>query len=231
MPKTGGNRTCLVSQILSSSADIEQKSLASENETLNTIYALASTIEARDPYTYGHSRKVRTYAVALAEALGLSPDKVVSISHAALLHDIGKIGIYDEILNKPSRLDLKEFELVKTHPQLSRTIVAHVSSLTPCLQAIVQHHERWDGKGYPNGLKGESISLEGRILAIADCFDAMTSKRPYRDSLSYKEAIKELKQCAGTQFDPKLVEIFIPIALSIAPEELMISPETSKTTI
>jgi len=205
--------------MLPSATEDEDNQSNFEKESLNTIYALASTIEARDPYTYGHSQKVRTYAVSLAEALGLPGQKVAVISHAALLHDIGKIGIYDEVLNKPGKLDPTEFELVKSHPQLSRTIVAHVTSLTPCLQAIVQHHERWDGNGYPNKLKGESISLEGRILAIADAFDAMTSKRPYHDPMSSKKAIQELKHCSGTQFDPKLVEVFIPIALSIIPQE------------
>jgi len=221
---TGGNRCCLVSQMLPLSSDIEINTQKSDKETLNTIYALASTIEARDTYTFGHSQKVRAYAVALAEALKLPLEKVIAISHAALLHDIGKIGIYDEILNKPGKLEKSEFELIKTHPDLSRMIVGHVASLTPCLQGIHQHHERWDGKGYPNSLKGEAISLEGRILAIADSFDAMTSKRPYRAPLSSKEAVQELKRCAGTQFDPKLIEAFIPIALSITPEDVKAKP-------
>lgn len=103
-----------------------------------------------------------------------------------------------------------------------------MSSLTPCLQAIHQHHERWDGTGYPNGLKGEAISLEGRILAIADAFDAMTSKRPYRNPMFYKEAVNELKLCAGTQFDPSLVEKFMPIALSTITEELVIKQNPNK---
>jgi len=222
--QTGGNRNCLVSQMLPITTDLSTGTTTSEKETLNIIYALASTIEARDTYTFGHSQKVRAYAVALAEALNLPPEKVVAISHAALLHDIGKIGIYDGILNKAGKLDKSEFELIKTHPDLSRTIVGHVSSLTPCLQAIHQHHERWDGEGYPNKLKGEAISLEGRILAIADSFDAMTSKRPYRAPLSSKEAVQELKRCSGTQFDPKLVEVFIPIALSITPEQISVKP-------
>jgi diguanylate cyclase (GGDEF)-like protein len=228
--RTGGNRSCLVSQMLLSTSETEEGKSDFEKESLNTIYALASTIEARDPYTYGHSQKVRSYAVALAENLGLPGEKVAIISHAALLHDIGKIGIYDEVLNKPGKLDPTEFELVKTHPQLSRTIVAHITSLTPCLQAIVQHHERWDGTGYPNKLKGESISLEGRILAIADAFDAMTSKRPYHDPMSSKKAIQELKRCAGAQFDPKLVEIFIPIALSIIPQSSTGTEQKSSVT-
>ena len=229
--RTGGNRTCLVSQMLPLATEIHEKTSASEKETLDVIYALASTIEARDTYTYGHSQKVQGYAVALAEFLTLPAENVAAISHAALLHDIGKIGIYDEILNKEGKLDASEWELIKMHPQLSRTIVAHVSSLTPCLQAIHQHHERWDGKGYPNGLKGESISLEGRILAIADAFDAMTSKRPYRAPMSSKEAVQELKRCSGTQFDPALVEAFIPIALSTTPEEVVIKQVPGKTNI
>jgi len=229
--RTGGNRICLVSQMLPLSTEIEEAMPDAEKETLNIIYALASTIEARDIYTYGHSQKVRTHAVALAEALCLPPEKVAIISHAALLHDIGKIGIYDEILNKASKLDESEFELIKTHPDLSRTIVGHVSSLTPCLPAIHQHHESWDGTGYPTGLKSESICIEARILAIADAFDAMTSKRPYRAPLSYKEAVQELKRCSGTQFDPKLVKIFIPIVLSTSHEDLMSKQHPAKSEI
>jgi diguanylate cyclase (GGDEF)-like protein len=218
--RTGGNRTCVVSQILPSQAGQADLSPAAEKETLNTIYALAATIEARDPYTYGHSRKVRTYAIALAESLGLLPETVAIISHAALLHDIGKIGILDEILNKPGKLDLNEMKLIKNHPQLSRNIVGHVPSLTPCLPAILHHHEHWDGNGYPGGLKGEAIPIEARILSIADAFDAMTSLRPYRAPFSYKEAVEELKRCAGTQFDPELVQKFLPIALATTPEEM-----------
>ncbi len=217
---TGGNRTCVISQMLPSITEPLESTPAAEKETLNTIYALAATIEARDPYTYGHSRKVRGYAVALAEALALPMEKVTIVSHAALLHDIGKIGILDEVLNKANKLDIQEWELIKSHPQLSRTIVGHVPSLTPCLPAILHHHEHWDGTGYPAGLKGNAIPLEARILTIADAFDAMTSLRPYRAPLSYKEAVEELKRCAGTQFDPNLVESFLPIALTTNPDEL-----------
>jgi diguanylate cyclase (GGDEF)-like protein len=217
--RTGGNRTCVVSQMLPPLNDSIESSSSAEKETLNTIYALAATIEARDPYTYGHSRKVRGYAVALAEALNLPSDKVAIISHAALLHDIGKIGILDEVLNKPGKLDVNERELIKTHPQLSRTIVGHVPSLTPCIPAILHHHERWDGNGYPSGLKDTAIPLEARILSIADSFDAMTSLRPYRAPLSMKEALEEIKLNAGTQFDPTLVVQFLLIAPSIMSDE------------
>jgi diguanylate cyclase (GGDEF)-like protein len=210
--RTGQNRVCTAAQLLKSATGPENRSLPLEKETLNTIYALAATIEARDHYTYGHSRKVRTLAVALAEALGFPAEKVAVISHAALLHDIGKIGIYDTILNKPGMLSRDERELIKSHPAFSRAIVAHIPTLTPCLPAIYHHHERWDGEGYPCGLKGDAIPIEARILAIADSFDAMTSARPYRDPLPEEQVIEELKKCAGTQFDPKLIEVFIPIA-------------------
>jgi diguanylate cyclase (GGDEF)-like protein len=218
--QTGGNRTCLVSQMLTHGGGEQLETISStEKETLNTIYALSATIEARDQYTYGHSRKVRAYAVAMAEALGLPSEKVAAISHASLLHDIGKIGVVDEILKKKDKLDALEKQAIRYHPQLSKAIVGHVSSLTPCLPAILHHHERWDGAGYPSGLKGEAIPLEARILAIADAFDAMTSLRPYRAPLTYKEAIAELRRCAGTQFDPALVKKFIPIALTVNVEE------------
>lgn len=222
--QTGGNRTCVASQILQPQAD-KAADETGEKEALSVIYALAATIEARDPYTYGHSRKVSTYAVALAEAIGLPPDRVAVVSTAALLHDIGKIGIPDEVLNNPGELDAKAWELIWSHPRLSATIVGHVFSLVSCLPAILHHHERWDGKGYPVGLRGENIPIEARILAIADAFDAMTSSRPYRGPLSYKQAIEELKRCAGTQFDPKLVEAFIPIALSIQLDKLGVDTE------
>ena len=206
--------------MLPSLTETAETGTATEKEALSIIYALAATIEARDQYTYGHSRKVSSYAVALAEAIDLPPEKVAVISTAALLHDIGKIGIPDEVLNKVGKLEADEWELIRGHPKLSATIVGHVLSLVSCLPAILHHHERWDGTGYPSGLKGEAIPIEARILAVADAFDAMTSLRPYRGALSYKEAVGELKRCSGTQFDPKLVEAFLPIALSTAPEEL-----------
>lgn len=216
--RTGQNRVCLAAQLLPSPLEHAGHIQPLEKETLNTIYALAATIEARDRYTYGHSRKVRTYAVALAEAMGLPPEKVAVISHAALLHDIGKIGIYDTILNKPGALTSDERELIKSHPELSRTIVAHIPNLTPCLPAILHHHERWDGNGYPAGLKGEKIPIEARILTVADSFDAMTSARPYRNPLPADKVIEELKNGAGVQFDPKVIEAFMPIAIKVLGE-------------
>jgi diguanylate cyclase (GGDEF)-like protein/putative nucleotidyltransferase with HDIG domain len=217
--ETGGNMTCIASKMLPSLAETANNRTTTEREVLSIIYNLAATIEARGSYTYGHSRKVSGYAVALAEAVGLPSEKVTVISTAALLHDIGKVGIPDEVLNKAGKLEAEAWELIKSHPKLSATIASHVVSLIACLPAILHHHERWDGDGYPDGLEGEAIPIEARILALADAFDAMTSSRPYRGKLSYKKVLQELKHCAGTQFDPKLVEAFLPIALSTAPEE------------
>ena len=220
--RTGANRTCVVSKMMPLLTEETLLNSNVEKETMNSIYALAATLEARDEYTYGHSKKVSNYAVAIAESLGLPSERVAIISAAALLHDIGKIGILDEVLRKPGKLSGSDWALIKSHPILSRSIVGHIPSLSSCLPAILHHHEKWDGSGYPDGLKGEAIPFESRILAIADSFDAMTSCRPYRDPLSYRAAIEELERNSGTQFDPKLVKVFLPIALRTSAEELQI---------
>ncbi len=227
----GGNRTCVASKLLPVLSSPATTRTTTEKEVLSIIHNLAATIEARDPYTYGHSRKVSSYAVSLAEAIGLPADKVAVVSTAALLHDIGQIGVPEEVLNRVDKLEPEAWELIRTHPKLSMTIVGHVVSLVSCLPAILHHHERWDGAGYPAGLKGSEIPVEARILAIADAFDAMTSARPYRGKLSYKKVLQELKRCAGSQFDPRLVDAFLPIAVSTVPEETDAArslPETSQ---
>lgn len=216
--RTGQNRTSIASKTLFSLSE-SNINVNTEAEVLSTIYALAATLEARDKYTYGHSRKVSRYSVAVAEALNLPPEQVAVISAAALLHDIGKIGIPDSILNKTGKLLDEEWELLKSHPRLSATIIGHVPSLIACLSAVRHHHERWDGTGYPGGIKGESIPIEARILAVTDAFEAMISDRPYRGPLKFKQAIAELERCSGSQFDPNMVRIFIPIVLSTAPDE------------
>jgi len=210
--RTGGNRIFLSSKILSEPPDHGGiQGIYAERNGLSSVYALVSTVEARDPYAYGHSRKVSTYAEALAEAIGLSPDEVSRVSTAALLHDIGKVGIPDKVLNKKGRLSGEDWEAIKAHPRLGANIVGSIPHLVSCVSSILHHHERWDGGGYPEGLKGEEIPIEARILAIADSFEAMTSARPHRPPLSREEAIKKLRQGAGIQFDPKLVEVFIGI--------------------
>ena len=178
---------------------------------LNSVYALVGSVEAKDPYVYDHSRKVKTYAVALAEAVGLSPDQVANVSTAALLHDVGKIGVPNTVLIKKGKLNDEEWKVIKTHPKLGADIIRHIAHLAPCVNIVLYHHERWDGGGYPKGLKGEEIPIEARIIAIANTFAAMTTTLPYRPAFSLEETIKELRQCAGSQFDPELVDPFIRI--------------------
>jgi putative nucleotidyltransferase with HDIG domain len=174
-----------------------------------TIQGLVTALEAKDRYTSGHTKRVTDYAIMLARGLGLESEKVEQIRRAALLHDIGKIGIRLEALNKAESLSQNEYEAFKEHPRQSRQILEPIHFLRDIIPIVEAHHERWDGSGYPLGLRGEEIPLGARILAIADSFDAMTSDRPYRKALSRQMAIKELRENAGTQFDPTLVEVFI----------------------
>ncbi|MGA8850071.1 MAG: diguanylate cyclase [Dehalococcoidia bacterium] len=223
--RAGGNQILLSSKILAET--LGNGVIYAKRNDLSAVYALASTVEARDPYTYGHSKKVNTYAVALAQAIGLSPDEVSMLNTAALLHDIGKIGIPDKVLGKKGELNGEDWEAIKAHPRLGANIVGNIPNLVPCVSSILHHHERWDGGGYPEGLKGEKIPLEARILAIADSFEAMTSARPYRPALSLEEVVKELRQGVGSQFDPKLVEVFIGIIEAGLPERVKIGQDSS----
>ena len=172
-------------------------------ETLNV---LVRAIEASDPYTSGHSMRVSAYAEAIAKQVGLPQNKVDLLKSAALLHDIGKIGIDKSILNKSGRLEKEEFETIKSHPEIGATIIADLSYLSNISDIIRHHHERNDGKGYPDGLSHDNIPLETSILTIADSFDAMTTNRPYRSSLSLETALQEIKDNKGTQFNPDIVD-------------------------
>jgi putative nucleotidyltransferase with HDIG domain len=178
---------------------------------LSIIRALVSALELKDSYTRGHSEAVTRYAVALAKKLKLSPQEVESIEVAAVLHDIGKIGVQESILNKSEKLNDEEWKEVRRHPEFSYKILKEVNFPWDIKPVIYAHHERYNGKGYPVGLKGEQIPLGARILAVADTFAAMTSDRPYRNKLSKERVIEELKRVAGTQLDPDLVEMFLKI--------------------
>ncbi len=206
--QSGRNRTCLSPEGGKPAATLTGTETETNRGTLSIIYALAATVDAKDHYTYGHSKKVAEYAVALSQAIGLPQDRMANIRAAALLHDIGKIGIPDAILNKKGTLTRDEWGPVKEHPEVGTEILRHITDLAACLPAILHHHERYDGNGYPSGLARNDIPMEARILAIADAYDAITSLRPYRNQLSPQEALTELKQHAGTQFDPELVNIF-----------------------
>ena len=205
----GRNRICFASEVVPSEILIGAKT-EKEPGVLSTIYALAATVDAKDHYTYGHSKKVAKHATQIAEALGYSDERVATLRAAALLHDIGKIGISDRLLVKTGPLTEEDWEPIRAHPKLGVAILKHVDSLSGCLAAIQYHHERYDGNGYPAGLKGENIPLDARIMAVADSYDAMTSLRPYRQGkMTHEQAVEELKRCAGMQFDPKIVEVFI----------------------
>ncbi len=210
---TEGQRKTVLTIADRSGAHIENIQLVMKMQTTfsETIQGFAMAIEAKDRYTIGHSERVAKIALELCKGLGLSEEETGRIFQAALLHDIGKIGIRYEELNKPEKLTPKEYEMFKLHPVIGKKILQPITFLQDILPDIYHHHEQYDGSGYPDGLRGEEIPLGARILAIADTYDAMTSDRPYRPALSHEIAIEELKRCAGTQFDPKLVEIFIDI--------------------
>lgn len=176
-----------------------------------TIFALTAAIDAKDHFTFGHSQNVAYYTVALAKAMNLDQAHIALMEEAALLHDIGKIGIPENILSKPGRLTDAEYEIMKTHVDISVDIIKHLPSTNHVVPAIYCHHERWDGLGYPRGIKGEEIPIAARCLAIADAFDAMISQRPYKEILSTEYALAELESQAGKQFDPQLVYKFVQL--------------------
>jgi HD-GYP domain-containing protein (c-di-GMP phosphodiesterase class II) len=175
---------------------------------LDTVKALGVTVDERDPYTSNHSIKVTDYAVSIAQHMKLSTEMIEQIQNASLLHDIGKIGISDQILLKPSKLTSEEFEVIKTHPLKAIKIISSIKHLKGIIPIIKHHHEKYDGTGYNSQLKGEQIPIGSRILAVADAYDAMTSNRPYRKAMPQQKALMELKHLTGKQFDSQVVEAF-----------------------
>ncbi len=173
---------------------------------LDTIRALAAAIDAKDPYTKGHSERVADISVALAQELNLSGRDIESIEYTALLHDIGKIGIADNILGKDSSLTNEEFDKIKEHTVMGAKIIEPVDFLKNSYKAIYHHHEKYNGKGYPDGIKSEKIPILARIIAVADAYDAMSSDRPYRKKLSHNKILRELEEQSGKQFDPEIVK-------------------------
>ncbi|SHE61764.1 HDIG domain-containing protein [Desulfofundulus australicus DSM 11792] len=193
--------------------------LTTISEQFETIYAFAEAIGARDQYTMGHSEKVAEYARMIAEALGLDEKEVDLAYICGIVHDVGKIGVPENILNKAGALSADEFKLITKHPEMGAAILSHISWLGDVVPVVLAHHERFDGKGYPQGLRGEEIPLLSRILAVADAFDAMTSDRRYRPALPLPEAIEELKRNAGSQFDPRVVKAFLRMLGEYSEEE------------
>jgi len=205
---------------------------------MGVLHALSATIDAKDPYTHGHSRRVAMLSRRLAERFGLPSSKVKQIYLAGLLHDIGKIGVPERVLCKEGRLTEEEYETIKRHPGLGAKILQGIRQLDEIIVGIISHHERPDGKGYPRGLKGEELPLEGRIVGMADVFDAMTSDRTYRRAMEIDRVISEIRRCAGTQFDPQIVDLLLNMDIPALMKELRsedsslplaLSPEDFKT--
>jgi len=183
---------------------------------LNSIKALADALEAKDEYTSGHSQRVTEIAVAIAKEMSLPKQTIEQIMLAGLLHDIGKIGVRESILNKPSSLTKEEFQHVKLHCDIGVRILVNLIEDEEILSMVGHHHERFDGNGYPDGLKRDQIPVGAKILAVADSYDAMTSERPYRQAMTTEKALEEIECCRGSQFDPDVVNAFITAGKNIA---------------
>jgi len=192
----------------------------------NTVETLVRTIQAKDPYTSGHSTRVSRYSLLIADKLGLSTKEKHQLYLAAMLHDIGKIGVPDELLNRPGRLTEDEMDKVRNHVQLGASMIEMLGEMHPIVPLIRHHHEGYDGTGYPDGLKGEEIPLISRIVAVADMYDAMTSDRSYRKRRTQEYAISEIERTRGTKLDPRVSDAFLEVLREIAPEE---SSESSHT--
>jgi putative nucleotidyltransferase with HDIG domain len=176
---------------------------------LDSVKVLVEAIDAKDPYTRGHSDRVTRMSLKIAFQFGFAEDRLESLEYGALLHDIGKIGIKDEVLQKPGALNSEEYQYIQEHPLIGVKIIEGLDFFKDKIPMIRNHHEHYDGSGYPDGLLGAAIPLEARIIAVPDAFDAMTSARPHRGMMSLQDVLMELEKCKGTQFDPKILGIFL----------------------
>jgi len=188
-----------------------QRYIDMQDVYLSTVTALATSIDAKDPYTKGHSDRVNQYTLKMARQLKLPEDQLDMLQYMSLLHDIGKIGIKDSVLNKPGKLTEEEFDEIKKHPEVGYRIISEIKYLSKSAEVVRHHHERYNGMGYPSGLIGEKIPLGSRIISVADAYDAMTTERPYKKAMTHEEALLELNRCSGTQFDPRVVKAFIEV--------------------
>ncbi|MBW3594736.1 MAG: HD-GYP domain-containing protein [Actinobacteria bacterium] len=191
-----------------------------EEHYTKTIEALTSALEARDPYTQAHTGRIRDLATAIALALRVPRHVRDAVHFGALLHDVGKIGIADSILQKPGPLNEAEWDIMRRHPEIGVRMLRGIDFLAPALDVVMYHHERWDGSGYPSGLRGDAIPLAARIVAVCDAFDAMTTDRPYRKALSIDQALDELAGVAGTQLDPRCALLLVEVVRSVGLEDL-----------
>ena len=196
----------LESKVSERTQDLEQAHIRLQNTYLETITSLVEALTAKDTYLFGHSHSVATYARSIGEEMGFSKERLDRLVQGCELHDLGKIAVPDTILMKPGPLNRSEFEIVKQHPVWGARILEPLTFMKDINEMVHQEHERWDGTGYPMGIKGEQIRLEARVIAVADALDAMISDRPYRQGIGLERASQELKRCGGTQFDPVVVE-------------------------
>jgi len=190
---------------------VQERTRALEASYESTLQSLVTALDFRDNETQGHSTRVVEYAMMVSRSLGIDEPELTPIRRGALLHDIGKIGVPDAILRKPGKLTEDEWVEMRRHPQIGFEMLRRIPFLESCLPIVRSHQERWDGSGYPDGLRGEAIPLGARIFAVVDTFDAMTSDRPYRAALSIEEARAEVRKFAGSQFDPRVAEAFLAI--------------------
>jgi len=197
---------------VSLSSQLDRRDLERANHA--SIVTLALAMEAKDPFLKGHSVRVRSRAVAVARRLGLSGPRLQCLTDSAELHDVGKIAVPDSILNAPRKLTPAEWAVIQQHPRRGVELIQHLTHLEACRPAILHHHEHLDGSGYPSGLVGYLIPLEARLLAVVDAYDAMTSPRAYRPAMPHEEAVAELRRCAGTQFEPLIVEVFLGLPMN-----------------
>jgi len=190
-------------------AKLQQSYRTLKKAHLDSVKVLAEAIDAKDPYTRGHSDRVKRMSLAIAKKMGFSEERLENLEYGALLHDIGKIGIKDEVLQKQGPLSNEEYQYIREHPLIGVKIVEGVEFFKDKIPMIRHHHEHYDGRGYPDGLSGEAIPLEARIISLPDAFDAMTSARPHRGVMPLQNVLAELEKCKGRQFDPKMLEIFL----------------------
>ena len=184
---------------------------------IDLLDTLSGVIDAYDMYTYGHSHQVATYAKAIAEKMGLPLSEQTILVKAALVHDIGKVGITDNIIGKEGKLTDQEYQIIKRHPIIGAEIIGHMKGLKDLVPIIRGHHEHWNGKGYPDGLIEEEIPLGARILTVADTLDVIVSDRPYRSTCTFREAREEMERCSGTQFDPAVIAALLAVAAENGP--------------
>ncbi len=201
-------RLLLEQKVADRTRELEQAYRKLRQTNIETVQVLAETIEAKDEYTRGHCQRVRLLSAGTARHLGLAAAEIELLEYAALLHDIGKIGVPESLLQKKDPLTEGERGVINTHPAIGASILRNVAALRPCLPAVRCHHERWDGGGYPDGLAGEAIDLTARIVCVCDAFDAMTTTRSYRRALAPESALRELEREGGRQFDPQVVRAF-----------------------